>query len=73
MTDEKQQHSLPRKSIKLQEKRKKLRDKQKTLERDFLCDLGRLVQQVRNSLESDVMERVKAIYEKHEVVFDEKD
>lgn len=69
MSDEKQQHSLPKKSIKLQEKRKKLRDKQKNLERAFLCDLGRLLQKVQKTLEPDVIEQVKAVYEKHEVIF----
>jgi hypothetical protein len=72
MSGERTQNSLDKKIEKLREEQRKLEKKKKDLERDFLCELGMLMRENIGSLDAKTLERAKAIYTKHEVVFDAK-
>jgi len=72
MGSEKAQSKIDKRLEELREEQKRLERKKKELERDFHCDLGRLMQQVIGALDAKTKEMAKAIYAKHDMVFDAK-
>lgn len=63
-------NSVAAKLQKLDEERQKLLKKQQEMENKFFIDLGRLMQQSLANLSPELAEKAKAIYEKHDVVFE---